>query len=144
MKSRIHCIEDNGATLNNQNDIRESAAKFFENLFTGGQADFCQEDLCHIEPLISQEEAESLYMVPSLAEVRDVVSGINSDSVAGPDGFSSLFFQHCWEIIKGDIYEAVLDFFNGRSLPRKFTTTTIVLIPKSESPKSWSEFRPIS
>lgn len=71
-----------------------------------------------------------------------MVFGIHPDSVVRPD--ASLFFLHCWDIIKGDIYEAVLEFFNGIPLPRSFTTSTIVLIPKTEAPKSWNEYRPIN
>lgn len=37
-----------------------------------------------------------------------------------------------------------LDFFNAQRMPRSFTSTTIVLIPKIENPKEWTEYRPIS
>ncbi|KAL0293865.1 UNVERIFIED_CONTAM: hypothetical protein Sangu_3229700 [Sesamum angustifolium] len=74
----------------------------------------------------------------------DIVFSIDKDSVAGPDGFSSAFFQKCWDFIKYDIQEAVRDFFCGTPMPRSFKATTIVLIPKVESPQTWSDFRPIS
>ncbi|KAL0285322.1 UNVERIFIED_CONTAM: hypothetical protein Sradi_7176000 [Sesamum radiatum] len=67
-----------------------------------------------------------------------------ADSTAGPDGFSAHFFQNCWDIIGEDLYEAVLDFFSGSTPPKNFTTTTIVLIPKTETPSTWKDFRPIS
>ncbi|KAL0290651.1 UNVERIFIED_CONTAM: hypothetical protein Sradi_7046000 [Sesamum radiatum] len=54
------------------------------------------------------------------------------------------FFQKCWDFIKNDIQEAVRDFFCGTPMPRSFKATTIVLIPKVESPQTWSDFRPIS
>ncbi|KAL0298003.1 UNVERIFIED_CONTAM: hypothetical protein Sangu_3166400 [Sesamum angustifolium] len=74
----------------------------------------------------------------------DIVFSIDKDSVAGPDGFSSVFFQKCWDFIKNDIQEAVRDFFCGTPMPRSFKATTIVLIPKVESPQTWSDFRPIT
>ncbi|XP_022866065.1 uncharacterized protein LOC111385869 [Olea europaea var. sylvestris] len=76
--------------------------------------------------------------------VREAVFNIDADSVAGPDGFSSLFFQHCWDIIQEDVYSAVLDFFDGGHLPRGFAATSIVLLPKKVGACRWTEFRPIS
>ncbi|KAK6779160.1 hypothetical protein RDI58_021344 [Solanum bulbocastanum] len=34
--------------------------------------------------------------------------------------------------------------FNGKQMPKFFTSTCQVLIPKVDSPQSFSEFRPIS
>ncbi|KAL0287182.1 UNVERIFIED_CONTAM: hypothetical protein Scaly_2772900 [Sesamum calycinum] len=34
--------------------------------------------------------------------------------------------------------------FRGTPMPRSFTAISIILIPKNDSPQSWSEFRPIS
>ncbi|KAK4386358.1 hypothetical protein Sango_2506400 [Sesamum angolense] len=36
------------------------------------------------------------------------------------------------------------DFFGGTPMPRSFTATTITLIPKTDSPQTWSDFKPIS
>ncbi|KAL0329200.1 UNVERIFIED_CONTAM: hypothetical protein Sradi_4906700, partial [Sesamum radiatum] len=86
----------------------------------------------------------SICNIPTQEEIMDIVFSIDKDSVAGPDGFSSVFFQKCWDFIKNDIQEAVRDFFCGTPMPRSFKATTIVLIPKVESPQTWSDFRPIS
>lgn len=50
---------------------------------------------------------------PDMEEVRKAVFSIDGYSCAGPGGFSSLFFQHCWEFIKEDVMAAVTDFFEG-------------------------------
>ena len=50
---------------------------------------------------------------------------VSTDNAAGPDGFSSLFYQACWEIIKGDLTEAVMDFFHGFSQPKGVDTKKI-------------------
>ncbi|PKU77129.1 Putative ribonuclease H protein [Dendrobium catenatum] len=69
---------------------------------------------------------------------------MNPDSTAGMDGYTSQFFQSCWHTIKNDLIEAVVDFFNGNTMPKYFTSSAIVLIPKKENPVSWNDFRPIS
>ncbi|KAK4394197.1 hypothetical protein Sango_1890500 [Sesamum angolense] len=64
--------------------------------------------------------------------------------MAEPDGFSSAFFQACWNTIAEDVIAAVMDFFRGTTMPKCFTATSIILIPKNDSPQSSSEFTPIS
>ncbi|EOY20267.1 Uncharacterized protein TCM_045622 [Theobroma cacao] len=99
-----------------------------------------------IEESFWQQKSGVKWLVeaPSLSKIKEVVFNINKDSVASPDGFSSLFYQHCWDIIKQDLLEAVLDFFKGSSLPRGVTSTTLVLLPKMPNACQWSDFRPIS
>ncbi|XP_075497390.1 uncharacterized protein LOC142534404 [Primulina tabacum] len=77
--------------------------------------------------VISAVENEGIVATPSLEEVRATVFSIHPDSVAGPDGFSSAFFQAL-----------------GSPLPQGFTATTITLIPKVAGAHAWSDFRPIS
>ncbi|XP_075479019.1 uncharacterized protein LOC142519889 [Primulina tabacum] len=101
-------------------------------------------DFSEFHSVISDLEKASIAALPSLEEVRATVFSIHPDSVAGPDGFSSAFFQHCWEIVHPDVLDAVLDFFRGNPMPQGFTATTITLIPKVESAHAWSDFRPIS
>lgn len=49
-------------------------------------------------------------------------------------------------IFVGALFEqtAVQQFFNGAFLPRSFTATCIVLIPKKALPETWANYRPIS
>lgn len=69
---------------------------------------------------------------------------IDKDSVVGLDGFSSYFYQQCWDIVANDLLDAVVDFFQGASLPREITSTTLVLLPKNNNASKWSEYKPIS
>ena len=82
--------------------------------------------------------------LPTEKEVKSAVFGINKDNAAGRDGFSSLFYQAWWEIIKGDLTEAVMDFFHGFSQPKGFSSSMIVLIPKRLGAVHWKDLRPIS
>lgn len=40
--------------------------------------------------------------------------------------------------------DAVVNFFRGGELPIGVKCTVISLIPKTDNPKNWTEFRPIS
>ncbi|CAA0824144.1 Unknown protein, partial [Striga hermonthica] len=47
-------------------------------------------------------------------------------------------------IVGTDVEEAVRDFFSGHQMPESFTSTFIILIPKTSGPSFWSDYRPIS
>ena len=54
------------------------------------------------------------------------------------------FFVNCWDIVKNDVVAAVQSFFQGDPIPKAYTSTTLVLIPKISNPSSFSDLRPIS
>lgn len=86
----------------------------------------------------------SICDIPTKNEIRNVVFSLNKDACAEPDGFSAHFYQTTWNIMKDDIVEAAIDYFNGSCIPRGFSHTSIALIPKVVLADSWSKFRPIS
>ncbi|XP_075496426.1 uncharacterized protein LOC142533504 [Primulina tabacum] len=142
--NKIFRIWDNGSCLTFPELIQQSGAAFFQNLLTGDPFVLSCPDFSDFPLVISDLENANIAAPPSLEEVRATVFSIHRDSVAGPDGFSSTFFQHCWEIFHQDVLDAVLDFFRGSPLPQGFTVTTITLIPKVMGAQAWSDFRPIS
>lgn len=56
----------------------------------------------------------------------------------GIDGFNALFFKKAWPAVKGDIYDAVKEFFATKNC------TTITLVPKVQNPSYVKEYRPIA
>ncbi|XP_073057420.1 uncharacterized protein [Primulina eburnea] len=112
--------------------LRMSGALFFKDLLTGELSALDCPDFSSFPSVISAVENDGITAIPSLEEVRAIVFSIHPDSVAGPDGFSSTFFQHCWEIVHQDVFGSVLDCFQGSPMPQGFTAATITLIPKLE------------
>ena len=49
-----------------------------------------------------------------------------------------------WEVIKDEIYDFVLDFFNSGCSARNINVTWVTLIPKVVDPQSIEDYRPIS
>lgn len=82
--------------------------------------------------------------LPSIQEVKEAMFSIPIDSSPGPDGFGSGFYQSCWDIVELDVVAAVRDFFWGSPLPRFYSASYIVLIPKVPNPPGFEKFRPIS
>lgn len=143
-RGRIHYIIDNGQKLTKDADLQASGAKFFQQHLSNDVTNLAPAELVGLQALPNGLDRLNLCNYPSTQEIKEAVFGINANSVSGPDGFSSHFYHSCWEIVHTDIEDDVMDFFNGHDMPWSFTATTIILIPKTEHPCNWSEYRPIS
>lgn len=63
---------------------------------------------------------------PTLDEVRKVVMEMDHSSYPGPDGFNGQFYSVCWDVIKDDLYQAILAFFHGAVIPKIGSSTLII------------------
>jgi hypothetical protein len=77
---------------------------------------------------IDEEKATWLEKPFEESEVIEVLRGINSDKVLGPDGFTMAFFQACWDVIK-DVMRVFHDFHARSKFEKSFNATFIALIP---------------
>jgi hypothetical protein len=77
-------------------------------------------------------------------EVKKAMFNIGDLKAPGPDGLHAIFYKRFWHIIGEDLTDEVLLAVNSRVIPEGWNHTTIVLIPKVESPESITQFRPIS
>ncbi|KAL0307623.1 UNVERIFIED_CONTAM: hypothetical protein Sangu_3019200 [Sesamum angustifolium] len=135
LETKEQLIIEGNREVTDPKQIRDSAAHYFENLLTcNSPRNDLSEFPFHFSTL-SEEVTHSICNIPTEEETKEIVFSIDKDSVAGPDGFSLAFYQACWEFIAKDIHEAVRDFFCGTPMLRSFKTTTIVLIPKVDSPR---------
>ncbi|XP_075095204.1 uncharacterized protein LOC142173503 [Nicotiana tabacum] len=100
--------------------------------------------LNNVPAMVSMDHNLELCSYPTLEEVKAAVFGLNGNSSSGPDKFTSMFYQECWEIICNDIHNMVLHFFGGAALPKSITHTNLVMLPKKQRPESFSDPRPIS
>ncbi|XP_075499938.1 uncharacterized protein LOC142538510 [Primulina tabacum] len=97
--NKIFRIWDEGVCLMSPEMIQQSGASFFQHLLTGDPFVLDCPDFSGFPSVISDEENYGITATPSFEEVRATVFSISLDIVAGLDGFSSAFFQHCWEIV---------------------------------------------
>ncbi|KAL0409408.1 UNVERIFIED_CONTAM: hypothetical protein Sradi_1875200 [Sesamum radiatum] len=114
--------------------IRDSAASYFEILLSRHATQPSTTDFPFQFSKIPEVVDNNLCSIPLEEEIKEIVFNIDKESVAGPDEFSSAFYQACWEFIARDTCDAVRDFFCDTLMPRSFTATTIVFIPKVDFP----------
>ncbi|XP_049394714.1 uncharacterized protein LOC125859004 [Solanum stenotomum] len=144
-KLHITKIQDvHGNILTDDTRIGEEAITIFQQQFMETNINQDYSMLDYIPLLISGEDNNAMIKLPDMEEVKMVVFQLDGNSAAGPDGFSGLFFQECWDIVSQDVTNVVRAFFCGQTLPRYITHTNLVLLPKKDLVRSLSDLRPIS
>ena len=73
-----------------------------------------------------------------------MVFSLGSNKAPGPDGMSAHFFKFYWNIIGGEVTEAITSFLRTGYLLKEISHSFISLIPKGNNANSVKKFRPIS
>ena len=133
-----------GNWVETEEGIEHLATEYFSTLFTASEPSDREEALRFTTASVTAEMNIALMRKPSEAEIKEAVFAINPDKAPGPDGMTSLFYQRFWTFVCKDIVHTVQIFFTSGELDERINQTNICLIPKTERPKSMTEFRPIS
>ena len=144
-RNRITKLLDSlGNWVETEEGIESLATEYFTNLFTASAPNDREEALRFTTARVTPDMNIALMREPTEAEIKEAVFAINPDKAPGPDGMTSLFYQRFWNFVGKDIVHMVKAFFASGELDERINQTNICLIPKTERPKSMSEFRPIS
>ncbi|KAL6225768.1 hypothetical protein ACLB2K_004617 [Fragaria x ananassa] len=76
-------------------------------------------------------------------EIHDVIHSIRALKAPGPDGLHALFYQKCWDDVKGVVIPMIESCFNDGTQIRTLNHTNIALIPKVDDPSKVNDFIPI-
>ena len=141
----ITTLQDGDHVLTEKSQIANHVTSYYKNLFCTNfvlQDSLLAEEV--IPTLIIDEVNRMLTMLPSHQEIKAAIFALNKDSAPGPDGFGAFFFQHYWDIVKGDLIDAVLQCFATSWILPGYNSNIIALIPKIHNAVSIEQYRPIS
>ena len=133
-----------GNWISGREDIEKCFVDFFIGLFTSSNPSIPNNLDGLISPSLSQDDIEMLTKIPTADEIKKVVFSMGSNKSPGPDGMSALFFKFYWNVIGGEVIEAVTSIFNRRYMLKEINHSFIALIPKGNNVAFINQFRPIS
>ncbi|KAJ0535737.1 putative RNA-directed DNA polymerase [Helianthus annuus] len=143
VNNRINGIMVDGVWVTNPTLIKDKAYAFFADKFREPLAvrpTFC----CPNMAKISELEADFLIRPFTLTEIKEAVWSCDGDRAPGPDGFNFKFLKRCWNGVQNDFLALFEDFYHRAVLGPGCTSSFIALIPKSNDPMGFRDFRPIS
>jgi len=131
-----------GVMSSNQGSIAECITRFYRKLYSENEIHHLVLDDVELGR-ISKEDAMWLDRPFEEDEVLGVVSGFNRDKSPGLDGFSMVFFQSCWSILKSDIMAFLHNFHEQAMFERSLNVSFLSLIPKKSNIVEVKYFHPI-
>lgn len=102
-------------------------------IFPGEDKRINEEVLNYIPQMVTHDQNNTLQTMLYLDELKHVVLSMGPHSTVGLDGMNGKFFQACWSIIKHDFFVVVQAFFYGLTMPKYFSHTCLVLLPKTSN-----------
>ena len=94
-------------------------------------------------PQVSSTENEFLTAPFTEEEIRDAIFSMEHNKAPGPDGFPAEFYQHFWDLIKGDLMSMFQDLHQGDLPIFSLNFGVITLLPKTQEARKIQQYRPI-
>jgi hypothetical protein len=135
-KNRICKLKDDQNNwLEGTDALKPHILQYFSNLFTSEVQAIDPELLEKIIPKVDQAMNDSLLAPFSHIDIKKAVFSIGDLKAPGPDGLHAIFYKRFWELFGDDISQEILQALNTGIIPEGWNDTTIVLIPKVDTPE---------
>jgi len=145
-KKRIECLEGEEGLLTDHESMMEHAMGFYKKFFAQ-EEDYgvkLDTNFWGEEDKVTVDENEFLEAPFTVEEIKDAVFSSYAEGAPGPDGFSFLFYQNFWDVIKKYFMNLVRAFENGELNMDRLNYAMITLVPKEPDARNLKKFRPIS
>lgn len=127
--------------------LARMGSSHFRNLYKQPQAASIAEIINiagHFHKFVNEDEAEHLFDPVTPEELESTIKWFKKDRSPGPDGWTIEFYIAFYEFISNDLLRVIEECRETGSLYNAINSTFIALIPKSDSPSSFDDYRPIS
>eukprot|EP00253_Pinus_taeda_P026822 PITA_26822 len=98
----------------------------------------------HFPRFIEEDDAEDLEAPVTMAELESTIKWFKKEKSLGPDGWTIEFYATFFELLGEEILKVVEESRTTGSIYHAINSTFIALIPKTDHPSTFDEFRPIS
>lgn len=149
MQNRIHHITNQqGEQVEQHEEIEQVLPDYFKSIQQEDRTIDRQPAIDTISQLIPKlvtaEHNKMLLRPVSLQEVETAMGQTKDGKALGPDGFTSNFFHHFWQLIKTEVWDLVEESRAAHWLLPSLNATFIALVPKEEQPSTPEKYRPIA
>lgn len=121
-----------------------AAFKHYKDIFTGECKIINEENMECIARIINHEQNSRLTSIPDIDELKNVIFSMNPNSAVFPDVMKGYFFKKCWQIIKTNLMGLLNTFLSSQMIPKYYSHSWIVLLPKVNNLSKLTEIRAIS
>lgn len=125
-------------------DLNPHIQGYFENLFTSEVQQTDPAVLQKVNRKVTSQMNDYMMAPFTTDDIRKAVFSIGDLKAPGPDGLHAVFCKKYWRILGEEITEAILNAINSKHIPAEWNDTSIVLIPKVDSPELITQYHPIS
>eukprot|EP00253_Pinus_taeda_P025238 PITA_25238 len=98
----------------------------------------------HFPRFVNRDEAKTLFDPVTPGELEGTLKWFKKDKSPGSDGWTIEFYIAFYELLSHDLLRVVEECRVSRTLYNAVNSTFVALIPKSNSPSSFSDYIPIS
>ena len=127
--------------------IAEASVKHFETLFQ-------EETNIHLQKVfmsagyfptfITEEENEELIKPVTLHEIQSILTLSKNDKSLGPNGLPVKVYRALFDVLGMDLLRVIENSRKNGKIPTVYNSTFLVLIPKTDQPICFEDFKPIS
>jgi hypothetical protein len=143
-KQSIFSMKDGADTIFGTDNRIKHATDYYKKLFgpREGNNFGLEPSLWSPGKSVNNQENEELSKSFHEDEIKEALYQMEKNKAVGPDRFPIEFYQHCWEVIKGDIIDMFHEFYAASLDIKRLNYGIITLLPKVKDAGKIQQFRP--
>jgi hypothetical protein len=139
--------KEDGTMISSNQDLQKEAVGFFRNIFLAHPNLSITDQLAILRNyprMFTEEDSQRLTLPVTSTEVLSILKGFKASKSHGPDGWTVEFFLAFFDILGDELVEMVEESRKKGRVSGALNATFLALIPKSENPRNFGDYRPIS
>ncbi|CAL1372669.1 unnamed protein product [Linum trigynum] len=141
-KNRITKLQqEDGTWIKDPKMLKLMAREFYVRLYSDNNMG--QQDIPSLFNVLTGAMTSHLAANPPPEETYQIIKDMGGLKAPGKDSFHATFYQKCWDRVRVDFHDHIVDCFRNPERIKRCNETLLVLLSKVDSPKQVAQFRPI-